>query len=135
MSRLDAVRRLGWILIAVCLVAVGLWVVAQALIGAGSFEHWAGWANILALPAGAIGTVLVIFDRIGRRPHRSAPNSTTDATEDQQAPTIQHITANWGGIAQGTWGPNSGIVNHGGQHSRVWATPTPPPRSGQDGQP
>jgi hypothetical protein len=63
-ARSSAVRRFGWVLIAVCLVAISLWVIAQAVADGGTFDQWVGWANIFALPVGAIGTALVIFDRV-----------------------------------------------------------------------
>ncbi|MBQ0994829.1 hypothetical protein KBX08_32770 [Micromonospora sp. H61] len=107
----------GWFLLAIAIVVVGLWVVWKAA-GAGSdtaFDHWVGWANVLALPIGALGVALVLFDRVRRH----------DQDEVNPPANVQHITAH-GGIAQGVIGGN--IVNHDRPPSDV-----PPPRRTGEG--
>jgi hypothetical protein len=81
--------RIGWVLLAVACLIGALFVLVKAGIadatagrlvraGAGSdaealsaakdsFDRWTGWANIAALPVGAIGTVLVLVERAVRR--------------------------------------------------------------------
>jgi hypothetical protein len=104
-SRSSAARRIGWILIAVFLVGIAFWIITKAMIDDKAFDRWVGWANILGLLAGAVGTALVILDRVERRTQQSTPAKPS---------SVQHITAQWGGVAQGAQGPGSRIINHAG---------------------
>ena len=154
-TRSSALRRFGWILIAVCLVGIGLWVVAKAAADQGRFEYWAGWANIFALPAGALGTALVIFDRMSPRTvppaggppevGNSVPSTAAQPTPEQlpsgapssspnqpavtAAPQTQNITAMWGGFAQGAQGVDSRVVNLESPHAQAPASPLPKPKA------
>jgi uncharacterized membrane protein YfcA len=104
-SRSSAAGKTGWILVAVSLVGIAFWIVVKAFIDDAAFNNWVGWANILALLVGAIGTALVILDRMERRAQQPAPAEPS---------SVQNITAHWGGVAQGVQGLGSRIVNHAG---------------------
>ncbi|MFY1672792.1 NACHT domain-containing protein [Plantactinospora sp. WMMB334] len=59
-------QRAGRLLIAVSLVGLSIWIVGRAAGAAGGpeFERWVGWSNVLALLVGAIGTALVLTERV-----------------------------------------------------------------------
>jgi hypothetical protein len=99
---MDKVRRGGWVLVAVGVVGLSLWIVARALHAStdNDFGRWVGWANVLALPLGGLGTVLVILDRV-RRPAAELPAPPTAQVQNIQA---------FGGTAQGVM--NGSIINH-----------------------
>ncbi|MFG1954431.1 hypothetical protein [Micromonospora sp. NPDC048830] len=107
-----AARQWAWVFVGVGVVGVGLWVVTMAL-GARTddgFDRWVGWANILALPVGALGTALVLLERASRR--RSAPTGDgTPAPTGCAGQQTQHVHATDGGTAQGVM--NGDIVNYG----------------------
>jgi hypothetical protein len=162
-TRSSALRRFGWILIAVCLVAIGLWVVAKATADQGRFEYWAAWANIFALPAGALGTALVIFDRTSPRtvsPAAGPPGTGTPAPSTARQPTLeqspseappapsnppaatvapqtQNITAMWGGFAQGAQGADSSVINLESPQAQAPGSPpgTPPAAASEHDKP
>ncbi|MCM4083413.1 NACHT domain-containing protein [Paractinoplanes hotanensis] len=77
------VSRLGWTLIGAALLVVGSWVVVSAMHArtTDEFNRWVGWANILALVVGAVGTALVAFDKAGRRRDYSAPDRSGEVAE------------------------------------------------------
>lgn len=58
-------RYAGRVLLAVALLAVGVWIVGEAAgaDGTPAFDRWVGWSNVLALLVGSIGPVLVLVDR------------------------------------------------------------------------
>ncbi|GGN84174.1 hypothetical protein GCM10010112_63240 [Actinoplanes lobatus] len=120
--RSSRLRLIGWLAVAIGLVALGLWVVLAAATGTSDFERWVGWANILALPVGAIGTALVIYDRARRGP--DAGREPPDPVNMPPASYTQIISAAHGGFAQGAQGPDTRVVNHG---------PQPPAASEPDG--
>jgi len=124
-TRSSRIRVLGWILVAVFLVGAGLWVVAMAIGDKGRFDHWVGWANILALPAGAIGTALVIYDRMNPARGAAEAPAPTAGNATAEPSSVQNITAFWGGTAQGTMGRKSKIVNLGPDAEASDAPPVP----------
>ncbi|GIE95568.1 hypothetical protein [Paractinoplanes rishiriensis] len=75
----DRLQTAGWFLIGVAALLVSGWIVARALVAGSdaSFERLVGWANVLALPVGALGTTLVILDRAW--PRRSAGQDVEQA--------------------------------------------------------
>lgn len=109
MSRL--VRTCGWTLIAVGLVALGLWIVVEAA-GArldSEFNRWVGWANVFALLTSAVGTALVIIDRLT---NRSAPPPPTAAPAPPEAPRMQIQNVHASGTA-----PTQVVMNGNIYHS------------------
>ncbi|TDC78742.1 hypothetical protein E1193_20225, partial [Micromonospora sp. KC606] len=73
----NTVRRTAWVLVAIGILGVGSWVVTKAL-GARSdatFDQWVGWANVLALPVGALGTALVLLERASRQDRSGGPGA------------------------------------------------------------
>jgi hypothetical protein len=96
------VRNIGWILVVAGVLGVCLWVVGNALDTrtGDEFDRWVGWANIFALPAGGIGTALIIADRI---------RGSDPPTEDRE-PTQQII--GFGGVTGGVIGGDM-IVREG----------------------
>ncbi|WP_436531880.1 hypothetical protein [Actinoplanes sp. HUAS TT8] len=75
--------RLGWTLIGVALLVVSLWVVVSTMRARtpDEFNRWVGWANVLALVVGALGTALVAFDKAGQRRDHSAPDGSGEVSE------------------------------------------------------
>ncbi|SCG39354.1 hypothetical protein [Micromonospora coxensis] len=115
-QRWNGVRRGAWVLVAVGIVGVGSWVVTKALGArtAADFDQWVGWANVLALPVGAVGTALVLLDRATRRRNGAATPPSDPAGAGADAPPTgvrtQYVQAFGGGTAQGVIDGN--IVNH-----------------------
>ncbi len=56
-------------MIGVAVLVLGAWVVVQAATvdSSDAFNRWVGWANILALPIAALGTAILLFDRVRAR--------------------------------------------------------------------
>ncbi|MGB2568684.1 hypothetical protein ACPFP2_09580 [Micromonospora citrea] len=109
-------------LVAIGIVGVGSWVVTKAL-GAragADFDQWVGWANVLALPVGALGTALVLLDRATRHRAGSRPADNADLPPGSAGPgadgppagvqQTQYIQVTGGGTAQGVM--NGNIINH-----------------------
>ncbi len=65
----DWLRRAGWVLIGLAVLAVCVWILVRAFVARtpGEFQRWTNWSNILALVVGGVGVALVIFDKAGRR--------------------------------------------------------------------
>ncbi|MEV4492505.1 hypothetical protein AB0K04_20595 [Micromonospora coxensis] len=111
----NGVRRGAWVLVAVGIVGAGAWVVTEALGArtAADFDQWVGWANVLALPVGAVGTALVLLDRATRRRADAVtppPDPAGGADGQPSGVRTQYVQSLGGGTAQGVI--NGNIVNH-----------------------
>ncbi|BBH68180.1 hypothetical protein ACTI_48650 [Actinoplanes sp. OR16] len=85
--------RAGWALIAVALLAPGLWVIVQAF-GAPEkeFERWVGWANIIALFVGGLGASLVVVEKLTGKPHTPIDDEALDRAAGELA---ARLTGDW----------------------------------------
>lgn len=89
-------RIVGWVGVALALLAVSTLVVLRALAAGSpdSFTTWVGWANVFALPVGAIGVAIVIVDRLRQRAHEdpTSPDASLDTRDTDRpwmAPTVE----------------------------------------------
>jgi hypothetical protein len=63
----------SWFVLGIGMLASGFTVAlfaVDARTDAQAFNRWAAWAGVLALPMTALGTALVLFDKIRRRRSR-----------------------------------------------------------------
>jgi hypothetical protein len=81
-------RAAGWGLLVLAVVVVAVVVTAGALRAHGdaAFNRWVGWATVAAVPLGAIGIVLVLWEKIA--PSTAMAEMTITATEDELAAVV-----------------------------------------------
>ena len=97
---LEWARRAGWTLIAVGVLLLGCWVIWRAFDARTpeEFDRWVGWANVLALPVGGLGTALVLLDKAYRRPPPVPTEQPDQQVEAQRAAYLQQVCASYGQV-------------------------------------
>lgn len=75
------VRLAGWVLLGLAVAAVAVIVPVGAFRAHtnAEFNRWIGWAAIAAVPLTALGVLLLVLDKLARKPERSSPTEIADS--------------------------------------------------------